>query len=95
MPLTEQRLNTSAETYCNRHSDNAYQKIGEDISMAVGNHQWDNAYFLQRVQWRVRKLERLREIAAELRLRDFTRAKGRGGDGAAVQPRTDIISLGG
>jgi hypothetical protein len=57
MPLSENRLNTSAENYCKLYGPDAYQKIGRDISKAVGNREWDKAYFLQRVQWRVRKLD--------------------------------------
>ena len=93
MPFMEQRLSTSAEEYRNIHCENAYRKVGEDISMAVGNQQWDYAYFLQRVQSRVRKLERLRQIATEIRDGDRAPVKGVGGDGAASRDRTDIISF--
>ena len=68
MPLSENNLNMSAENYCRQHGSDAYQRVGEAISMAVGNRQWDHAYVLQRVQWRVRKLERLQQISAELRV---------------------------
>lgn len=73
MPLSENRLNTSAENYCKLYGPDAYQKIGHDISKAVGNREWDDAYFLQRVQWRVRKLDRLQQITAELGLKDLAR----------------------
>ena len=57
MPLSEHRLNATADDYLKLHGGRAFHKIGEDISIAVGNRQWDAAYFLQRVQWRLQKLE--------------------------------------
>jgi hypothetical protein len=67
MPLSETNLNMSAENYCRQHGAQAYQKVGEAISIAVGNREWDHAYVLQKVQWRVRKLERLQQISSEVR----------------------------
>jgi hypothetical protein len=67
MKLDEHALNNAAEHYSRSYGAEAYQKIGDDISIAVGSRQWDDAYVLQRVQWRLRKLERLRQIAAKLR----------------------------
>jgi hypothetical protein len=93
MAPSEHKLNASAEIYWDMHRNDAYRKVGEDISMAVGNQQWDYAYFLQQVQSRVRKLERIRQIATELRDEDCAPAKGTEGDGAGGRARTDIISL--
>jgi hypothetical protein len=67
MIIAEEILNSRAEQYSLSHGADAYKKIGDDISIAVASRQGDDAYLLQRVQWRVRKLERLRQITAQLR----------------------------
>ena len=64
MPLSEHRLSAIVDVYLNSLAEEPF----EDISIAVGNRQSDAAYFLQRVQWRVQKLESiwLRFSATEL-----------------------------
>jgi hypothetical protein len=68
MVHSDRDLNELAERYLRIHGDEAYLRIAEDISKAIGQLEWDSAYQLQRAQWRVRKLERLRQITASLRL---------------------------
>lgn len=63
----ELELEHLAEHYASQHGDNAYSLIGDEISSAVGMRKWDVAYVLQRVQWRVRKLQRLRQLSAQMR----------------------------
>ena len=68
MIISEHTLDIAADDYSRHHGDSAYSKVGDDISMAIGNGEWDKAHMLQRVQWRLRKLDRLRQIAALARL---------------------------
>ena len=63
----ELELERLAEQYTSLHGDDAYSLIGDEISSAVGMRKWDVAHLLQKIQWRVRKLERLRQLAAQMR----------------------------
>ena len=52
-------LDIDATKYLSTHGKAAYDYVGSEISSAVGRREWDKAYYLQRLQWRIRKLERL------------------------------------
>ncbi|MDO6416865.1 hypothetical protein Q4F19_20950 [Sphingomonas sp. BIUV-7] len=67
MKIDELELERLAEQYSLAHGEDAYVRIADEISSAVGMRKWDSAYVLQRVQWRVRKLQRLRQLNAQMR----------------------------
>ena len=58
-------LDTTAARYSALYGRDAYDRVGSEISSAVGQKDWDKAYYLQRLQWRVRKLERLQQLSAQ------------------------------
>jgi len=64
----EFELECLAEQYTRLHGESAYSLIGDEISSAVGMRKWDVAYLLQKIQWRVRKLQRLRQVATQVQL---------------------------
>jgi hypothetical protein len=72
MLLDHSALEARAETYLMAHGRSAYARVGDEISCAIGSHQWDKAHYLQRLQWRIRKLERLRQISDQVALSRLT-----------------------
>lgn len=67
MPVDGEDLDLAAERYAAAHGEAAYKRVGDEISAAIGAGQWDRAYYLQRLQWRIRKLEQIRQEAGEAR----------------------------
>lgn len=64
MILDTADLDTVAARYSAMYGTAAYERVGSEISSAVGRRDWDGAYYLQRLQWRIRKLERFEQLSA-------------------------------
>jgi hypothetical protein len=65
MILDPINLDTAAARYSARYGTAAYERVGSEISSAVGRRDWDGAYYLQRLQWRIRKLERFEQLSEQ------------------------------
>ena len=71
MILDTVKLDDAAARYSALYGTAAYERVGSAISSAVGRRNWDEAYYLQRLQWRIRKLERFQQLPAQDSRRGF------------------------